>query len=247
MSNEKIDFDIDYYRILGVDEEANENEIKSAYRRLVKENHPDRNKSPEAVDVFKNVQDAYTIFKDPSLKATYDASRAMLQTGLPHFHQERKIDWGAEQIKKESGKRTAKNLAIFEQITRPRTVLMFGLPLLFGYLAFSSSGDDNVNKYKNAKPMLKQRVYSSIANNNNDLLKKKKDNINNNMKTNNNNNNTRRRGNGSGGKQVAEKYISVYKNPKTNQWERPIVANMASGVYNTWEVKSIKVSVDNNE
>ena len=202
MSNEKIDFDIDYYRILGVDEEANENEIKSAYRRLVKENHPDRNKSPEAVDVFKNVQDAYTIFKDPSLKATYDASRAMLQTGLPHFHQERKIDWGAEQIKKESGKRTAKNLAIFEQITRPRTVLMFGLPLLFGYLALSS-GDDNVNKYKNAKPMLKQRVYS--------------------------------------------KYISVYKNPKTNQWERPIVANMASGVYNTWEVKSIKVSVDNNE
>ena len=237
MSNEKIDFDIDYYRILGVDEEANENEIKSAYRRLVKENHPDRNKSPEAIDVFKNVQDAYTIFKDPSLKATYDASRAMLQTGLPHFHQERKIDWGAEQIKKESGKRTAKNLAIFEQITRPRTVLMFGLPLLFGYLAFSSSGDDNVNKYKNAKPMLKQRVYSSIANDN--------------MKTNNNNNNTRRRGNGrgngSGGKQVAEKYISVYKNPKTNQWERPIVANMASGVYNTWEVKSIKVSVDNNE
>ena len=228
MSNEKIDFDIDYYRILGVDEEANENEIKSAYRRLVKENHPDRNKSREAVDVFKNVQDAYTIFKDPSLKATYDASRAMLQTGLPHFHQERKIDWGAEQIKKESGKRTAKNLAIFEQITRPRTVLMFGLPLLFGYLAFSSSGDDNVNKYKNAKPMLKQRVYSSIANDN--------------MKTNNNNNNTRRRGNGSGGKQVAEKYISVYKNPKTNQWERPIVANMASGVYNTWEVKSIKVS-----
>ena len=186
MSNEKIDFDIDYYRILGVDEEANENEIKSAYRRLVKENHPDRNKSPEAVDVFKNVQDAYTIFKDPSLKATYDASRAMLQTGLPHFHQERKIDWGAEQIKKESGKRTAKNLAIFEQITRPRTVLMFGLPLLFGYLAFSSSGDDNVNKYKNAKPMLKQRVYSSIANDNNDLLKKKKDD-NNNMKTNNNN------------------------------------------------------------
>ena len=64
---------------------------------------------------------------------------------------------------------------------------------------------------------------------------------------NNNNNNTRRGSNGSGGKQVAEKYISVYKNPKTNQWERPIVANMASGVYNTWEVKSIKVSVDNNE
>ena len=36
------------------------------------------------------------------------------------------------------------------------------------------------------------------------------------MKTNNNNNNNTRRGNGSGGKQVAEKYISVYKNPKTN-------------------------------
>ena len=42
-------------------------------------------------------------------------------------------------------------------------------------------------------------------------------------------------------KQATEENISVYKNPKTNQWERPIVANMASGVYNTWEVKSIKV------
>ena len=44
--NEQIDFDANYYRILGIDEDATESDIKSAYRKLVKENHPDRNKSP---------------------------------------------------------------------------------------------------------------------------------------------------------------------------------------------------------
>ena len=84
----------------------------------------DRNKSKHAEDVFKQVQDAYDVLKNPSLKATYDASRRLVQTGLPHYQTEKNIDWGAQQIRKESGKKTARNLAIFEQITRPRTLLL---------------------------------------------------------------------------------------------------------------------------
>jgi DnaJ-class molecular chaperone len=219
--NEQIDFDANYYRILGIDEDATESDIKSAYRKLVKENHPDRNKSPRAVDVFKNVQDAYTILKNPDLKATYDASRTMLQSGLPHHHLEKHVDWGAEKIKKDSGRKTARNLAIFEQVTRPRTILLLGLPLLFGYLAFSSNKDDNAKKYKDAKPMLNQRTYKNIQSMNG-KNKKDRNSIN---------------------KTKVEKYISLYKNPVTKKWERPVVENMATGLYNTWEVKSVKVGV----
>ncbi len=45
----------DYYEVIGVSKEASQDEIKSQYRKLALKFHPDRNKSPEAADHFKEI------------------------------------------------------------------------------------------------------------------------------------------------------------------------------------------------
>jgi DnaJ-class molecular chaperone len=49
----------DYYAVLGVPEDANEKQIKKAYRRLALKYHPDRNKDADAVEKFREVSEAY--------------------------------------------------------------------------------------------------------------------------------------------------------------------------------------------
>lgn len=62
----------DYYEVLGVSKNANEQEIKKAYRKLALEWHPDRNKSPQASDKFKEINEAFEVISDPQKKARYD-------------------------------------------------------------------------------------------------------------------------------------------------------------------------------
>ncbi|MBI4029005.1 MAG: DnaJ domain-containing protein [Candidatus Blackburnbacteria bacterium] len=62
----------DPYEILGVSKNATDKEMKSAYRKLALQWHPDRNKSAQATEKFKEVNEAYEILSDPKKKEMYD-------------------------------------------------------------------------------------------------------------------------------------------------------------------------------
>lgn len=63
----------DFYRVLGVPENASQEEIKKAYRRLAHQHHPDRAGGSE--EKFKEINTAYQILSDTEKRARYDAMR----------------------------------------------------------------------------------------------------------------------------------------------------------------------------
>lgn len=64
--------DRDYYEILGVPRGASSDDLKSAFRRLARQYHPDVNKSPDAEERFKEINEAYAVLSDADKRAAYD-------------------------------------------------------------------------------------------------------------------------------------------------------------------------------
>ena len=62
----------DYYEILGVPRNATSDDLKSAFRRLARQYHPDVNNAPDAEEKFKEINEAYAVLSDADRRAAYD-------------------------------------------------------------------------------------------------------------------------------------------------------------------------------
>ncbi len=74
----------DYYEILGVSRDADTAAIKSAYRKLARKYHPDVNKTKEAEEKFKDINEAYEVLSDKAKRQRYDSLGANWQGGADY-------------------------------------------------------------------------------------------------------------------------------------------------------------------
>lgn len=73
----------DYYKLLGVEQNASNDEIKKAYRKLSLIYHPDKNNGKD--EKFKEINEAYSVLSDENSRQQYDMQRNGFGGGIPHF------------------------------------------------------------------------------------------------------------------------------------------------------------------
>ena len=73
----------DYYEVLGLNRGASNDEIRQAYRSLAKKFHPDINKSPDAEERFKEINEAYAVLSDEKRRSSYDRFGHSGVEGMP--------------------------------------------------------------------------------------------------------------------------------------------------------------------
>lgn len=140
----------DYYKILNVQENATQDEIKRAYRKLAKKYHPDRNANDDnAKSMFQDVNEAYGILGNEESRAKYDSKK------------ENKKEFNKNENKTSSKKTSEKNSA------RSKEECMNDLNNYFENFFGFDAKSNNVNKEKLKKkknPIDTSNMFNSFFN-----------------------------------------------------------------------------------
>lgn len=76
----------DYYKVLGVSKDASDKDIKKAFHKIARENHPDAHPGDKAAETrFKEASEAHQVLSDPSQRKEYDEARSMFGAGPFRF------------------------------------------------------------------------------------------------------------------------------------------------------------------
>lgn len=73
----------DYYQTLGIEKDASPEDIKKAYRKLVRQHHPDLSRAKDADLKTKEINEAYAVLSDPEKRAAYDGLGSNMHAGQP--------------------------------------------------------------------------------------------------------------------------------------------------------------------
>lgn len=91
----------DYYQILGVTKDVTDKELQKAYRKLAHKYHPDSNKTKEAEEKFKKINEAYNVLKDPEKRKAYDNFGSAWEQGKGFYSQDTSSWTGDQDILKQ--------------------------------------------------------------------------------------------------------------------------------------------------
>ena len=132
---------MDYYAVLGVAHDATPKQIRSAYRRLALQWHPDKNGSPEAEDRFKEISNAFEVLGDPEGRAKYDIEGLVFN----RRGNSSKFRTAEETFRDFFGEQTNEDLeeSAFIQTVHPSNI--FNLPLFESFLVFDTRSTEDFN------------------------------------------------------------------------------------------------------
>ncbi|GAA0078108.1 hypothetical protein UT300005_24860 [Clostridium sp. CTA-5] len=141
-----------YYKILGVSESANKDEIKKAFRTLAKKYHPDKNKdNKDAIEMFQQINEAYEILGNESAREEYD----------------KKLNQHNSNSKKNDGKNSSKKSQAKSKENFNKGDALNDLNQYFeSFFGFNANSDDiDASKLKNNKnPIDTSNMFNSFFN-----------------------------------------------------------------------------------
>lgn len=122
----------DYYSILGVDRNADDKEIKRAFRKLAQKYHPDKNPGDADAEArFKEINEAYTVLSDPDKRSKYDRFGAQWEQYARAGGNAEDFDWGSWYNMGGNGGRTTTRTVTPEEFEQ-----MFGAGGAGGFSSF---------------------------------------------------------------------------------------------------------------
>lgn len=133
---------VDYFKVLGVSETADRNQIKSAYRELAKEWHPDRNDHKDAAAAFILINEAYAFLIDDDRRQSYRIARVKVKDDRLQRERERRyrewVERSQEQVRKRAANHARNSYENFEKSRYYRTMMLMDRIYDYIFLGLSS-------------------------------------------------------------------------------------------------------------